>query len=272
MTETANSGLKWLMRLGYYGRGAVYLTIGVIAIYAALYGGQAEGSSGAFESLDSTPWGDVILVAIAIGILCYVIWRFVDAVMDLEDEGDDMEGYASRAGQAMSGGTHLVLAFAAITAAFGSGGGGGGGTESMTATVMAQPFGRFVIALVAGTTLAVAIYLFYKAWTASYRSKLRRTRLTERLEPLVRFGLAAHGVVLLIIGGLLLYAAWTTNAENAAGFGQALRILENQVYGQILLILAGVGMIGFAAYCGVRAQFGIPPKLNTSDIPTFARS
>ena len=35
--------------------------------------------------------------------------------MDLEDEGNDAEGYANRAGQIMSGLTHAVLGVSALT-------------------------------------------------------------------------------------------------------------------------------------------------------------
>ncbi len=269
MNEKANSVLAGLMAIGYGARGAVYLLIGIIAIYAALIGGDAEGSSGAFATLENQPFGRWLLGLIGIGILAYVAWRFVDAVFDLEDEGDDASGWMARAGQAMSGATHAALAFSALTIAFTGGGGNDGGTQAMTAQVMAQPFGRFLVGAVALTTISVGIYLFYKAATASYKKKIRRTATTERLAPLVRFGLAAHGFVLLIIGGLLGYAAVQTDASNAAGLGEALNILANQAYGQILLTLAGIGMIGFAAYCFVRSVWGISPKLSQGDIPTL---
>lgn len=266
MTKKVNKLLSALMSIGYGARGLVYVLVGAIALYAAVSGAQAEGSSAAFQTLSNQPFGRFLLALVGLGIFAYVAWRLVDAIMDLEDEGDDTEGYFSRAGQAMSGLTHAVLAVTALSIAINDGGGSQGGTESFVASVMAQPLGRFAVGLAALTTLAVAVYLFWKSFTASYREQFRRSKTTERLDPLIRFGLAAHGFVLLIVGGLLAYAAITTDAESAAGMGEALRILENQAYGQVLLSLAGIGMLGFAAYCFTRARYGNSPGLERGSI------
>lgn len=139
----------------------------------------------------------------------------------------------------------------AVTLVFGQG--GPGGTQDLAARLMAQPFGRYLVAAAGLVTLTVAVYLFHKAWTAAYRKQIGAAPEMRGLEPLLWFGLAAHGIVLLINGGLLRYAAVVTDPSEAAGLGEALRILESQSFGQILLALAGVGMIGFAVYCFKRA-------------------
>lgn len=270
MLGKANTALSALMSVGYGARGAVYVLVGLITIYAAVAGGRVRGSSGAFETLARAGYGRVVLALIGVGILAYVLWRFVDGVLDLENEGDDASGYLARAGQLLSGATHGALAVSALAIAAGVGQGGPGGTQDLAARLMAQPFGRYLVGAAGLVTLAVAVYLFHKAWTAAYRKQIRAAPEMRRLEPLLRFGLAAHGGVLLIIGGLLVYAAVVTDPSEAAGLGEALRILESQRFGQILLALAGVGMIGFAVYCFVRARYGIPPRLARSDVPTIA--
>ena len=81
---------------------------------AALNGGEAEGTSGALNFLIRQPLGSILLGVTAAGLFAYTLWRLVDGVLDLENEGDDLEGYANRAGQIMSGLTHAALGISAI--------------------------------------------------------------------------------------------------------------------------------------------------------------
>lgn len=271
-TQNANTAIEWLMRAGYGARGVVYLLIGGIAVFAAINGGEAEGSTGALNFLVQQPLGQVMLTIVAIGLFSYTAWRFTDAFMDLENEGDDAEGYASRAGQFMSGVTHAFLGVSAVTILIKGAetdDSGRNTTENWTAMIMSEPFGRTIVAIAGAVTLSVGIYLFIKAWRAKYKEKIRNTVTTKTLAPMIRFGLVAHGVVLLLVGGLIIGAAITTDPDRAAGLGEALRIMEQQTFGRLILGVIGVGMAGFAVYCGVRSVYGIVPRATDDDIPTL---
>ena len=272
MTDHANTALEWLMRAGYGARGVVYLIVGGIAFFAALNGGEAEGTSGALNFLIRQPFGAVLLAITAAGLFAYTLWRLVDGIMDLENEGDDAEGYANRAGQIMSGLTHAALGVSAILILMkgARASGDDSSAENWSASLMQHPAGQLVVIAAGITTLCVAIYLFHKAWNAAHRKDIIRREMAERLEPAVRFGLAAHGFVLLIVGGLILWAGISANPEHAAGLGEALRILETQAYGRVLLALAGAGLVGFAVYCFVMARYRIVPKLSGNTLKTLA--
>ena len=272
MTDHANTALEWLMRAGYGARGVVYLIVGGIAFFAALNGGEAEGTSGALNFLIRQPFGAVLLAITAAGLFAYTLWRLVDGIMDLENEGDDAEGYANRAGQIMSGLTHAALGVSAILILMkgARASGDDSSAENWSASLMQHPAGQLVVIAAGITTLCVAIYLFHKAWNAAHRKDIIRREMAERLEPAVRFGLAAHGFVLLIVGGLILWAGISANPEHAAGLGEALRILETQAYGRVLLALAGAGLVGFAIYCFVMARYRIVPKLSGNTLKTLA--
>ena len=272
MTDHANTALEWLMRAGYGARGVVYLIVGGLAFFAALNGGEAEGTSGALNFLIRQPFGTVLLAITAAGLFAYTLWRLVDGIMDLENEGDDAEGYANRAGQIMSGLTHAALGVSAILILMkgARASGDDSSAENWSASLMQHPAGQLVVIAAGITTLCVAIYLFHKAWNAAHRKDIIRREMAERLEPAVRFGLAAHGFVLLIVGGLILLAGISANPEHAAGLGEALRILETQAYGRVLLALAGAGLVGFAVYCFVMARYRIVPKLSGNTLKTLA--
>lgn len=258
------------MRAGYAARGAVYLLVGALAIFAAVNGGEAEGSTGALEYLIRQPFGVILLSFIAFGLYSYTVWRFTDAILDLDGEGGDVRGRAARAGQFLSGFTHAFLGSSAVAIIVKGASGGDESAENWTAAVMAQPFGRWLVAIAGAVVLSVGVYLFIKSWRQSYREQIHSTDATRRLAPLIRFGLFSHGFVLLIIGGLIVYAAWTTNPSHAAGLGEALRILETQMFGRMLLGLAGAGMIGFSVYCFVQARYRVAPRLSASQAAVLA--
>ncbi|MEO1135691.1 MAG: DUF1206 domain-containing protein [Pseudomonadota bacterium] len=263
------------MRAGYAARGMVYLIVGGIALFAAINGGEAEGSTGALEFLVKQPFGQVLLGIVAIGLFAYTAWRLLDGVMDLEGEGDDAEGYASRAGQLLSGATHALLGVSAVAIILNGAEARAAGerntAESWAAALIDTPFGRAVIIAAGIVTICVGIYLFIKSHKAAYRSKIHKTETTQSLAPVIRFGLVAHGVVLLIIGGLIAWAGLSHNPESAAGLGEALRILETQAFGRILLGIAGAGLAGFAIYCFVMARYRIAPELAGGNVSTLSQ-
>lgn len=272
MKDAHRPAIEALMRSGYMARGFVYLVIGALAVFAALNGGEAEGSTGAFAYLASQPLGKVVLATVAGGLFAYTLWRVTEAILDIEDEGDDASGIAARAGQFISGATHAALGVSALLVVFGRGGGDDGtnGTEQAAATALAQPFGQGIVLAAGGATLAVAVYLFLKARGGKWKQQIRNTATTERLSPLIRFGLYAHAAVLVLIGVLIVWAGYTANAENAAGLKEALAIVETQPFGRTLLGLAGAGMIGFAAYCAIQSLYRIAPGANDRPLAATA--
>ena len=70
----AKTDLSWsipVMRLGYAGRGLVYLVVSGFSLYAIIRGGQAKGTSSALSQLESAPWGTVVLLAIFVGMVAF---------------------------------------------------------------------------------------------------------------------------------------------------------------------------------------------------------
>ncbi|MEG6551583.1 DUF1206 domain-containing protein, partial [Desulfocurvibacter africanus] len=97
MDENGRIGLKIASRLGYAARGVVYLLVGGLAVLAALgRGGGTTDTKGALRTLLDTPWGDALLGVIAVGLLGYAAWRFVQAVGDVDRHGKDAKGLAVR--------------------------------------------------------------------------------------------------------------------------------------------------------------------------------
>lgn len=271
MSDTAPAWVVPAMRAGYAARGFVYAVVGGIAVSSAVRGGNAEGTTGAISSLQGGPWGQALLWAVALGLLAYALWRGLASWMDLERHGTDARGLIARTGIAVSGVVHLGLAIYAARVALG-GGGSGGGTESWTARLMQMPFGRWLVVIGGLIVIGAGIYYGYKGLSEMYKRNLRATRLTERLEPVCKAGLLAHGIAIALIGGFFVYAGWTSDASEAGGLDQAFATVRQAAFGRVLLGLMGLGFVGFAVYCWIEAVYRIVPARAGRDVISMARA
>ncbi|MER5172468.1 DUF1206 domain-containing protein [Thioclava kandeliae] len=256
-----------VMRAGYAGRGLVYLAVGATSLWSILHGGEAEGTKETMQHL-SGMLGNAVLVLIALGMLAYAIWRVTDAVWDLEDYGTKLKGLAARVGLAVSGLIHLGIGGVAVLALLARSGSGSG---QMVSTVMGMPMGRLAVGLVGVAVIGAAVYYLMKGIRASYRGRLRANAVTTHANLILQLGLVAQGVVLMIAGGLIAYAAYAYAPEAAGGMDRAFEWLRAHPFGQWLCGTISAGLLAFALFCFVNALYRIVPRASEKDVETLAR-
>ncbi|MFN3548754.1 MAG: DUF1206 domain-containing protein [Mesorhizobium sp.] len=273
----AKPDLSWsvpVMRMGYAGRGLVYLVVAGFSLYAIWRGGQAEGTNSALADLENTAGGSLVLLLIFIGMLAYAAWRVIDAIFDLDDHGDDARAFAARAAIAFTGLIHLSIAGAAFSLLFAGGASGdgsdGSALRSALSALMQWPGGRWVAAAAGFVVLGAAGYFFHKGWKQTYRRHLVANHFTTHWSGALRAGLFAHGAVVAIVGGLILYAAWRIDPGAAGGTREAFSWLTGQPYGRIIVAAICVGLVGFALLCFVNAAWRVVPKVDGGTLETLA--
>ena len=110
-----NQKLKKVARAGYLTKGVVYAIVGILTIMASFnLGGQKTSKLQVLEFLDKQPFGNVLLVLMALGLACYAAWRFIQATKDPENIGKDEKGKAKRFAYFVSALIYLGLAFLAF--------------------------------------------------------------------------------------------------------------------------------------------------------------
>ena len=251
-----------LARLGYATKGAVYGLIGVLAVMAAFSsGGKTTDTQGALHTIAGQPFGQILLVVVAVGLIGYALWRIIEAWKDPEHKGDDAKGIATRAGYLFSGLVYGSLAVNAALLAFGSGGGGGGNSkQDWTARVMQQPFGRWLVGIAGAIIIGIGLYyLIYQAYKVKFRKKLNLRELDRSQEQWVvnicRLGIAARGVVFILLGFFVLQAAYKSNPDKVRGLDGALQTLVQQPYGKFLLGIVALGLVAYAIYMIVQSRY-----------------
>ncbi|MGF1496322.1 MAG: DUF1206 domain-containing protein [Elainellaceae cyanobacterium] len=259
---------KWIERLarfGYAAKGVVYALVGILAFQAAFnWGGQVTGSKGAFRTIASQPFGKVMLFLVAVGLLGYVLWRVVQAIYDPEHaDSDEAKGIGRRIGYLISGIIYGSLAFVAFRIVFSagntSGGGGGSSSQGMVAKVLAQPFGQWLVGTAGALVIGYGFYCFYKAVTTKFRRKLKLYQMSKKEEKwavrIGRFGLAARGVVSVIVGYFFIQAATASDASEARTTEGALQAIQQQPFGAWLMGLVALGLIAYGIHLGVQARY-----------------
>lgn len=246
-------------RIGYAARGVVYLLLGGLASVAALgSGGTVTDTHGVFQEIISQPFGAILLAIVAFGLFCFALWRVAQSLFDADRLGTDGKAVLRRVSCGVSAIMNGALAVSAAGIALGNAASGGGenSAHDWTATLMAAPFGRWLVGAVGLAVVGTGLALAWKAWKGDV---LKHLELSAQQHWWAKFmgraGYVARGLVFLLIGGFLVLAALHANPEEATGLTGALRVLEAQPYGWLLFALTALGLFSFGAFQLVVAAF-----------------
>lgn len=244
-----------MSRAGYAAKCALYGVLGYIAFDAAFSSQQSPGTTDAIREIGSGTLGTAMLWLLTLGLVCYGLFRLMQAALDLNHDGKDAKGIAKRTGQALSGLVHLGLAFFAGRLAAGAGGGSSSSKDSMTAQLMSETWGQWLLVAIGIGVIIAGLAQFGRAVKASFMKLIDATGKTrDAVRKAGRVGFVARGIVFCIIGGLVCAAVWQQDAEQASGgIGKALGVLKDQPFGPWLLAGVALGLICYSVYCGAVA-------------------
>lgn len=267
LNKDADEGIVKMARVGMAAKGAVYCILGVLTTLAAFnIGGQKAGKSDTLKFLYQQPFGKILLALLALGLLSYVIWRFIQAIKDPENVGNDKKGIATRIGYAASGVIYGALTYEAVRMLFtnGSGGSGGNGNQELVSSLLTKPFGQILVGIVAAIFIGKAIYQFYRAFSGKFNKKVQDSNLQHDVKKVVRkagiAGYIARGVVIGIVGFLFLKAAIQANPDHAQSSEGAFQFIESSPYGPYLLALVALGLVCYGIFMFIKARYRVMPS------------
>ncbi|MFE3656208.1 DUF1206 domain-containing protein [Streptomyces sp. NPDC059165] len=94
------------------------------------------------------------------------------------------------------------------------------------------------------------------AWTSRGRAMAHRAARSSAVETGARWGLAARGLIYLLIGVLALQVAFGTGGGKEADRGGALEEMATKPFGAALLWAVGIGLVGMVVWRLSEALFG----------------
>ena len=258
--EPAPNWIQWFARLGFASRGVVYIVMGWLALQLArgFYENRPD-TSGAFNSLLHAPAGRMLLAVIAAGLGCYTLWRVYVAIAN--PEGDSV---GKRFHHLWIAAVHVALTLAAARIAWRNGSGGQSGDQDMitwTSRAMSLPIGRWIVSGIGIGLIVYGLYQLYRAAKADLDDMLDLSDLEPGRRTLLRrisrFGMAARGVVFVLIGVFVSKAGWEYDATEARGFSGSLEAMRGAPYGAWLLGVVAFGIASYGIYSLVRARYRV---------------
>ena len=253
--STRNSTpLRAVARTGYAMNGVVNAFIGFIAIGIAVSGGGSADQSGAFAAIGSNPIGAIALWFIAIALAALGIWYLIGAFLNRDE--DKKKRAANMAIEVGKGIAYLAFAATAFGFAVGTGSDSSQQSSSLTADLLATPGGVFLVVVIGLVICGVGAYMVRKGLTRKFEEDITMPTGTaaKGVRALGIFGYVARGVALFIVGVLFVVAAFTADSSKATGLDGALKALASLPFGQVLLVLVGLGFIAYGAYSVARAK------------------
>lgn len=248
---------EWLARAGLAARGVVYAVIGFLALKLALGdGGKATNQQGALKAIVAEPFGQAMLVILAVGLAGYAIWRLLRAALGHgAEQGDSGK---ERLGGAVSGLSYLALCVTAVKLLSGAQTGSGTPKEA-TGGVLDWTGGPYLVGAAGLLLIGVAGYQAYQGMKRKFlensKTGLMSRDMLRWFTALGVFGHVARGVVFALMGYGLVKAALAYDPDKAVGLDGALRKVQAASYGPWLLGLVALGLLGFAVYSALDARY-----------------
>jgi hypothetical protein len=251
-------------RAGYVARGFVYVSIGLVAVLAALgRTPQAEGAQGAlFEAWADWPAGAVLIWLTGLGLYGFAGWRVLQSVFDADRQGREPKALVARAGQALSGLVYGGLAVSTFglldaledlrepddQAA----------TRAFVGQALDWPFGGWAVMAAGGFIFALGAGNILQALTRDFCRQLVCDRGIGRwAQAFGRAGYLARGIAFLPAGVLMVSAGFGGAGVEAGGVGAALEVLGGMPHGGLILGLVGAGLIAFGLFAFVEARYRV---------------
>jgi hypothetical protein len=242
-----------LARTGYAVAGVLHVIIGIIAISTGLHGGGRADQTGALRSITQAPGGIVLVWAMILGLAALGVWQVARSITaEQRDEKQRWRSRLSAWGQAIG---YLFLAGIGISVALGGGTGPTG--KTLTARVLQVPGGAVLIVAIGLGVLIAGVFFAVKGLRRSFLDDLNRptTGIRDVIEVVGVSGFVAKGVALAVLGGLLVAAAVTADPDKSGGLDQAFQAIVRLPFGEVLVVIVGIGFIAYGVYCGFRARY-----------------
>jgi hypothetical protein len=254
-----SSWIEWLGRIGLLAKGVSFCLVGAIAaLVAAGAGTKPEDREGALRLIAEQSWGALILIALGLGFAAYATWRFAQAILNCDDEGDDPGGWAKRGTNFAKALLYSVLALLAFSFVTGPRGESASEQES-TQRVLEWPLGQEIVGALGAVLIVAGLWNGYRSISGHFAKDVRTGKMDRPVEWWFDIvGVVGHGArmfVFCMVGVFLVRAAYQYDPSEAVGFDGALRRLAQQTYGGWWLAAVAAGLLAYGIFSLLQARY-----------------
>jgi hypothetical protein len=239
-----------LARAGLTARGIIYILVGWVAVLVALGRSSREADqTGALQLLAGKSYGLVSLWLLGIGFAAYALWRLSEAAFGVTGE---RPGAGPRLKSLARAIIYAGFSYLAFTVIAGTARSQASRQRDITATAMQDTTGRVLVGVAGLIVVACGITLVVEGVRKKFMRYLQTDQMSARTRRIVKLlgmtGTIARGLVFALAGVLVIDAAVTHKASKSGGVDTALLTLRDQPFGEILMLLAALGLLIFGVY------------------------
>lgn len=262
---TDHPWLERLARVGLVAYALMHLTIGWLALTVAwrITPDAADADqAGALRTLGQTTGGLVLLWVLGLGLLCLSVWqagevlRWWTGLLDPEHRTRAAVVCAKCLAKAAVYGAFGVLA---LVFAVGAEYDATENTQELTDDVLGVALGSWLVGAAGLGVVGVGGYLVLRGLGGGFLKDVDLDAAPDRYEPTIealgRVGYVAKGIAFGVAGGLLVFAAVTSDVSTATGLDGALNAIGAVPTGQWLLTAVALGFAAFGVYALARARY-----------------
>jgi Domain of Unknown Function (DUF1206) len=240
----------FLARVGLTARGVIYILVGWVAVLVALgHSSREADQQGALHLLAGKSYGLVSLWLLGLGFAGYALWRLSEAAFGVTG---DRPGAGPRLKSLARAVIYAGLSYLTFTVISGTDRSQSARQQDMTATAMQHPVGRVLVGVAGLVIVACGITLVVEGARKKFMKYLQTARMSARVHRVVKLlgttGTIARGLVFALAGALVIDAAIAHKASESGGIDKALLTLRDQPFGELLMMLAALGLIVFGVY------------------------
>jgi hypothetical protein len=224
-----------IARVGIASRGVIYLLLAYLAFDIAQHGSAPAqtSSTGALQEVRGRPGGAALMVALALGLACYGLWRLLDALTQ-------RRGAAKRVSSFVIAVLYFGLCAQAVRLISGQASSNSASSNPvpLVAKVLRWSGGPTIVEVTgvvlvgAGAVLAI--------WGIGHQFEKDLA--------------AARAFLVILVGIYLIKAGAASNPTQAKSVDESLKALVHHPYGAIAIGLVALGLVCFAFYSFVDAR------------------
>ena len=261
MIDKKNSTISVIGRLGYLSRGVIYLSMSILTLMTFFVRtgslGEKTNSKGAIQALLDLDYSTPLLYALAVGLICYAIWRLSQSLLDADNHGTSSKGVIIRTGLLISSISHSALSFYTykLIQSQDSQGGAGNSKKKYASDILNFPYGEYILGAIGLIIIGFGIAQFFKAYKEKYEKYITMKANKKFVHTIAKLALISRGVVFCIIGGLVIYAASMSNSDHVGGMDKMWRFTEELPMGGVLTFTISIGLLCFSMYSILEAFY-----------------
>lgn len=253
--------IRFLPVYGCIANGLIYTAVGVIALlsfFKIRNGGADEGSM--LLLIKDYFIGKVFIGVVLTGALCFIIWRYYEAITDPYGYGSNTWGITKRAGIGLSTLADILIAWTATRVLFGKAhfttNGDPKEEQEAVAEILQHSWGNELIIFLGVIIIVVGLMQSWYVVTRGYRERLDIDHFSNSLTVVTHVmawsGYIARGVIVGVIGFFLLRSGITESAERVVNTDKAFDFIGDHV-GHLYFILTALGTICYGAFMFILA-------------------